>query len=382
MKSSGSHDHLTVNDLLSEFFKSVTANRWHAAMRSTVLLMTNLKKNTLMRILLISLALFSLFTAPASAQNKQLHVGYQTGEVNVLLTYAVNAGLFEKQQIDVKLIPFPAGPAMLPALASKEIDLAWMGEFPSVTGYSNGMPIEILMMERIDYTNIRVVGNPTAGIKNVGDLKGKKVGISVGSSSHYHLLKALAQAGLKQSDVTIVNLTPANMPSAYIAGQIDAAVTWEPSVGVIEKAGALPIATTRSIGMITGGVWVGQQDLSRNNAEVLQAFLRAWRQAQRDYAADPKAVRQYEAKRIGQTSEEFDALIARQSVANPSFEEILTADFMGAPGKELDSSLMKHLQSIGAFLISEQRIKEAPKDWARLFNTGPIQKVIASEKAR
>lgn len=335
-----------------------------------------------MRIFLIFLTLFLLSIVPASAQNKQLRVGYQTGDVNVLLTYAVGAGLFEKQNINVKLIPFPAGPAMLPALASNELDLAWMGEFPSVTGYSNGMPIEILSMERIDYTNIRMVGNPAAGIKNVADLKGKKVGISVGSSSHYHLLKALSQAGLKQSDLTIVNLSPANMPPAYIAGQIDAAVTWEPNVGIIEKAGAHPIATTRSIGMITGGVWVGQQELSRNNGDTLQSFLRAWRQAQRDYVKNPKAVRQYEAKRIGQSAEEFDALIARQSASNPSFEELLTADFMGAPGKELDSRLMKHLQGIGAFLVSEQRIKVAPKDWASIFNTAPIQKVIASEKGR
>lgn len=335
-----------------------------------------------MRAFLSLLTLLSVFLSSASAQQHPLRIGFQTGEVNVLLTYAASTGLFEKQKLDVKLIPFPAGPAMLPALASKDIDMAWMGEFPSVTGYANGMPIEILAMERLDTTNIRVVGNPAAGIKSVADLKGKKVGVSVGSSSHYHLLKALTQAGLKQSDVTVVNLAPANMPPAYIGGQIDAAVTWEPNVGIMEKAGARTIATTRSLGMITGGVWVGQQDLSRKNGEVLQAFLRAWRQAQRDYAANPKAVRQYEAKRIGQTPEEFDALIARQSVSNPSFEELLTADFMGAPGKELDSRLMKHLQGIGAFLVSEQRIKEAPKDWAPLFNTAPIQKLIASEKAK
>ena len=335
-----------------------------------------------MRIFLLLLTLFSILVSPASAQQKQLRVGYQTGEINVLLTYAVNAGLFEKQKIEVKLVPFPAGPAMLPALASKEIDMAWMGEFPSVTGYANVMPIEILMMERLDYTNIRVIGNPPSGISNVADLKGKKVGASVGSSSHYHLLRALTQAGFKQSDITMVNLAPSTMPPAYMAGQIDAAVTWEPNVGLMEKAGARSIATTRSLGMITGGVWVGQQELSRKNGEVLQSFLRAWRQAQRDYIANPKTIRQYEAKRIGQSPEEFDALIARQSASNPSFEEQLTADFMGAPGKELDSRIMKHLQGIGAFLVSEQRIKEAPKDWIPLFNTAPIQKIIASEKGK
>ena len=336
----------------------------------------------MMRILSMLVVLFAMFNAPASAQQQPLRIGFQTAEVNVLLTYAINTGLFEKEKLDIKLIPFPAGPAMLPALAANEIDMGWMGEFPSVTGYSNGLPIEILMMERLDYTNIRLVGNPSSGVTSIATLKGKKVGASVGSSSHYHLLRAMGQAGLKQSDFTLVNLAPANMPPAYIANQIDAAVTWEPNVGIMEKESAQAFASTRTLGMITGGVWVGQQGLSRKNGEVLQSFLRAWRQAQRDYIANPKAVRQYEAKRIGQTPEEFDALIARQSASHPSFEELLTADFMGTPGKELDSRLMKHLQGIGAFLVAEQRIKEPPKDWAGLFNTGPLQKAIAAEKTK
>lgn len=316
----------------------------------------------------------------AWAQNKPLRIGFQTAEINVLLTYAGKSGLFEKQKLDVTLLPFPAGPAMLPALAAGEIDMAWMGEFPSVTGYTNGLPIEILMMERLDFTNIRLVVNPATGAKSVQDLKGKKIGASVGSSSHYHLLNALSQAGLKQADVTVVNLTPANMPAAYAAGQIDAAFTWEPSIGIIEKSGGTVLATTKSLGMITGGVWVIQQSLSQKKSETLEAFLRAWRQAQKDYASDPKSVRQYEANRIGQTGEEFDALIARQSASNPSFEQQVSADFMGAPGKELDSRLMKHLQGIAAFLVAEQRIKEAPKDWTKLFNTAPLVKVMEAEK--
>lgn len=334
----------------------------------------------MLRKLLAVLALVLCTVSQAFAQNAPLRIGFQTAEINVLLTYAVNSGLFEKQKLDVKLVPFPAGPAMLPAIAAQEVDLAWMGEFPSVTGYANGIPLEILFMERLDFTNIRIAANPAAGIQDLAGLKGKKVGASIGSSSHYHLLRALAQAGLKQSDVTVVNLTPANMPAAYLAGQIDAAVAWEPNIGLIEKAGARTVATTRSLGMITGGVWVGQKDLSNKRPEVLQAFLRAWRQAQRDYAANPRSVRQQEAKRIGQTAEEFDALIARQTVSNPTFEEQLTADFLGVPGKEAESRLMKHLQGIGAFLLTEQRIKEAPGNWAGLFNTAPIRAVLSGEK--
>lgn len=329
----------------------------------------------------LGLALLAMaFALPAGAQTMPLRLGYQSGEINVLLMYAINTKLFEKHRLDVKLSTFPAGPAMLPALASGEIDMAWMGEVPAVTGFSNGMPIEIVMMERVDFTNVRLVASPASGIAKLSDLKGKRVGASVGSTSHNHLLRALAQGGLKQEDITLVNLAPANMPPAFAAGQIDAAFTWEPNIGAIEASGGKVIATTRSLGTLTGGIFVAQQALHKTNPETLHAFLRAWREAQRAYAKDPKGVRQFEAKRVNQTPEQFDALIARQSASHPSFEELLTADFMGTPGKEGDSRLMKHFQGIGAFLVGEKRISALPSDWSRLFNTRPLQAVLAAEK--
>ncbi|HEY0821674.1 MAG TPA: NrtA/SsuA/CpmA family ABC transporter substrate-binding protein [Rhizobacter sp.] len=321
-----------------------------------------------------------LLSCITSAQAATVRIGFQTGDINTLLMYATQTGQFTRNGVEVKLTPFPAGPAMLPALAAGEIDLAWMGEFPAVTGFSNGMPIEILMMERLDFTNVRLVVNPAAGVQSVADLKGKKVAVSVGSTSHNHLLRALSQAGLKQEDVTIVNLSPANMPPAYVAGQVDAALTWEPNVGLMEKAGARSIATTRSLGMITGGIWVARQAFTKDSPAAVQGFLKTWREAQKAYAANPGEVRQYEAKRVGQTAQEFDALVARQSASHPSFEQLLTADFMGPPGKELDSRLMKHLQSIGVFLVSEKRISAAPTNWAPIFNTRPIQEFLRAEK--
>lgn len=328
-------------------------------------------------VLLAGLALG--LAAPAAAEDaKPIRLGFQTGEINVLLSYALGSGLFKKEGLDVSTKPFPAGPAMLPALAGEEIDLAWMGEFPSVTGYANGLPIAILFMERIDATNVRLVVNPKAGIEKLEDLKGKRLGVAIGSTSHYHTLRALAKAGLKSEDVTLVNLTPANMPPAYVAGQIDAAFVWEPNVGAMEREGAKPIANTRSLGMITGGVWVGRRPFMDGEPETMRRFLKAWDQAQQDYKANPAAVRAFEAKRVGMTAEQFDKLVEGQSVAHPTFRETLTADFLGAPGQELDSRLMKHLQGIGGFLLEQKRIQAEPKDWAGLFDTKPIQAYLAS----
>ncbi len=56
---------------------------------------------------------------------------------------------------------------------------------------------------------------------------------------------------------------------------------------------------------------------------------------------------------------------------------MLTAAFMGPPGKETDSRLMKHLQRIAAFLVSEKRIAATPENWPGIFNTKPIQALLA-----
>ena len=189
-------------------------------------------------------------------------------------------------------------------------------------------------MERIDATNVRLAANPAAGIAELSDLKGKRVGVATGSTSHYHLLRALAKANLKSSDLTLVNLTPANMPPAYVAGQIDAAFVWEPNVGAIQHAGAKPIATTKSLGMITGGVWVARKAFTEGSPETVQLFLKAWNQAQKDYKAKPAEVRQYEAKRVDKTSEQFDKLVAGQGAAHPTFEDSPDRRFHGPPGQE------------------------------------------------
>ncbi len=336
-----------------------------------------------MKTLLRTAAAAVLAAAPAAsawaADPLPIRIGYQTGEINVLLTYALQTGLFEAEGLSVTLSGFPAGPAMLPALAASEIDVAWMGEVPAVTGYSNGLPIEVLFMERLDYTNVRLVVNPDSGVTDVAGLRGKRMGVALGSTSHYHTLQALDQAGVPVNEVTVVNLSPANMPPAYVAGQIDAAFVWEPNVGIMEREGAVPIANTRSIGLFTGGIWVTRKAFSGGSPETLNRFLTAWDKAQAAYAADPAAIRTHEAKRLDMTTEAFDALIAGQSVEHPSFERNLTAELMGPPGSEFDSGLMVHLRNIGDFLVAQERISAVPADWTGLFNTAPIQAVVAAK---
>jgi aliphatic sulfonates family ABC transporter substrate-binding protein len=294
-----------------------------------------------------------------------------------LTGYAEEKKLFEKAGLKVELVPFSAGPSMLPAFAASQIDIGWMGEFPIVSAYANGMPIEMIMIERFDATNFRLVVDPSAGINSLKDLKGKRIAVTIGSSSHLHIGRALRIAGLRQGDVTIVNLQPGSMPAAYEAGQIDGAFTVEPHTSIIEHAGGKVIATTKSLGDITGLMLAARSDFTKTHPEEIQKFLAAWQEAEADKSDD---VLQYAAKHLGTTVPEYSAMMQRMSSIYPPYREQLTQEYLGVPGQAESSKMMAHLKDIGEFLLVEKRINALPADWSRIINTKPLETYVANVK--
>jgi taurine transport system substrate-binding protein len=313
-----------------------------------------------------------LTLAMGGAAHAQMRVGWQTGDVNTEFTFAVETKKFEGEGLRLELKPFPAGPAMLPALAAGEIDVAWFGEFPAVTGFVNGLPLEVFMVQHMHRSHIRLVARPEVGIKTLRDLKGKKIGVSIGSTGHFHLLRALAVAGLSQQDVTLINLAPGNMPPAYVAGQIDAALTWEPHVGEMEARGAVRLATTESLGLITGVVGVARKAYLVERPDDIQKFLKAWDATITVYQKTPAEVMPYEARRLGKSPSDFARLVERQNLIVPSMQEQLTAEYLGRPGEQANCRILTYMRDIAHFLLTIDRIKAEPTDWSGLINVRPL----------
>jgi NitT/TauT family transport system substrate-binding protein len=79
----------------------------------------------------------------------------------------------------------------------------------------------------------RVVAKRSAGIRSPDDLRGKRITTPRDTSAHYYLVRTLAAAGLRESDVTIVDLPRDQMAAGVVTGKADAIVMWEPEA---EKA--------------------------------------------------------------------------------------------------------------------------------------------------
>jgi NitT/TauT family transport system substrate-binding protein len=73
------------------------------------------------------------------------------------------------------------------------------------------------------------------GINSLQDLKGKAVAVNEGSVSQFWLAYLLKNAGMKMSDLTIQNMTADDAATAFIAGRVPAAVTWEPHLSAVRN---------------------------------------------------------------------------------------------------------------------------------------------------
>lgn len=133
------------------------------------------------------------------------------------------------------------------------LDIVYMDYIPSVEAYVAGKADACVMtnMEALDMpaasgidTTSVILGDYSngndkvlvRGIADVAGLKGQQISLVQLSVSHYLLARALEGAGLKESEVTLVNTSDSDIAPAFIANKsAKAVVTWNPMAMQIEQ---------------------------------------------------------------------------------------------------------------------------------------------------
>ncbi|OIS94969.1 ABC transporter substrate-binding protein [Brucella cytisi] len=112
------------------------------------------------------------------------------------------------------------GPAINEALSNGQLDFASYGAVPNTIGKANGL--DTVLIASYGGTTIFGAARPDLDIKSIADLKGKRVAIQKATIIHWALIQALQNAGLTESDVTIIDLKNADQLAAIAAKSVDA----------------------------------------------------------------------------------------------------------------------------------------------------------------
>lgn len=151
---------------------------------------------------------------------------------------AKNNGFFDevadKYGVTIKYIEFQTLPAINEALATDNLDIVFEAEPPAIIGKAAGIDLSIVSP---GVSLVQEIVVPfESNINEVSDLKGKKIAVPSGSSSHYGLNKILQQAGLTAEDVEIIDMNPQDGKAAFVARQIDGWAIWPPFIEQEEYA--------------------------------------------------------------------------------------------------------------------------------------------------
>ncbi len=133
-------------------------------------------------------------------------------------------------------------------------------------------------------------------IKNIEDLRGKKIATTRYTPSHWLLLYLLSQSGLTAAEKAQIekNLVfTAEAPlaaAAFKSKNVDAAVTWEPDLsGAVKARGdeAYILVSTTAATNVIADVLVAQNELVEKSPETIIAFIHGWFDGIDAIAKDP-----------------------------------------------------------------------------------------------
>jgi sulfonate transport system substrate-binding protein len=166
--------------------------------------------------------------APVSADELAavtLKVGDQKGGSKSLLTAA---GLLDDLPYEIEWATFTSGPPELEAISAGAVHIGRVGNTPPIFAAAAGARIAIVASSRGNVTSDAILVPEDSPLTTVKDLRGKKIGVSKGSSAHGQVLYNLRKNGLSTKDVTLSFLQPADAYGAFTQHEIDAWAVWDP----------------------------------------------------------------------------------------------------------------------------------------------------------
>ena len=185
----------------------------------------------------LGLSLGLLAALPAQAET-QLRIGYQKSStlISLLKSQGTLENALADQDIRVSWHEFASGQPLLEALNVGNIDLsADVADTVPVFAQAAGAQLAYFARETPSPAAQAILVRDGSPLRNLADLKGKKVAVTKAAGAHYLLIAALAKAGLKFSDIQPAYLTPADGRAAFENGKVDAWVIWEPFLSAAQR---------------------------------------------------------------------------------------------------------------------------------------------------
>lgn len=201
-----------------------------------------------------------------------LRVGWSLWPGWYPLVIAQEKGFFEKNGANVELVFYDAYEDIMPSLGSGMLDGGGLALGDTLLN-DVAEDISIILITDASDGADQIVVSPE--IKSVEDLRGKRIGMQVGTYAEVLVQEMLDKNNISRSDVTLVEIQVADVPNS-IPTLIDAGHTFEPYASQARANGFNPIFTSADTPGLLLDVFGFRKDVLASRPDDVRGFINAW----------------------------------------------------------------------------------------------------------
>ncbi|MCU9946522.1 ABC transporter substrate-binding protein [Pseudomonas sp. PDM13] len=289
---------------------------------------------SLLRRFTLPLTCTALAVGAAGAQAGTLSIGHTTWVGYGTLYLARDLGYFKELGLDLELTTIEEASMYMAAQASGKLSGS-ASTIDEVLKYrSKDFCFKAVAALDESYGGDGVlVGKDVTSLK---DLKGQSVAVNEGSVSQFWLSYLLKHNGMTMADLDIQNMTADDAATAFIAGRVPAAVTWEPHLSLVRQKGEGKVLVDSST---TPGVIVDVVALSCDvidkQPEDVKALVKGLYKAVQFTQDNPEKAHEIMAKGVGgYLADPVELSNAAKGVR--FYDQAMSEKLLGVPGKPGD----------------------------------------------
>jgi NitT/TauT family transport system substrate-binding protein len=263
-------------------------------------------------------------------EKQTIRIGYFPNITHIQALVGQHDGTFQKalgEQVEIQEQVFNAGPKLIQALLTGEIDLGYIGPVPAINGYvvsNKGLQI----IAGASNEGAILVAGKGSNIKNAKDLSGKKVAVpQLAATQDLTLRRLMKEAGLKDASkggtVTIVPAENPDILTLIARGEVDAALVPEPwGSRIIKETGAGVVLEADQLwrdGSYATAVVIATTKFLAEQPELVEKWLAAHVKLTERINNDPETYKQVFNKQF----EILTGKVLPQDVLDSSFKRLL-----------------------------------------------------------
>ena len=222
------------------------------------------------------------------------------------LYIAQEKGIFKELGINPSIIIMEDESQYAAAMVSDGIQALGNVLDRDVIHYASGTPEQYLCTMDMSTGGDGIIASEE--IQTVDDLAGKTVALDKSATSYFFFLAVLADSNITEDDITIVEMGNSEAGTAFVSGNVDAAVTWEPWLSTAgDREGGHILVTSEQYPKTIIDCLTVNSNFATENPNTVAALEEAWYQSVEYLNENPEESYKIMAEGLSLTEEEIQA---------------------------------------------------------------------------